>query len=171
MTTLAYDSKSIACDSQLTAEDRRLRQKKWLKLPDGTLLVYAGAAAEFQAFVRWLLHDGRQSEFPKAENLTVVIVHPCGTVEVIDEDNCSLDTTDKLFVAGSGGPIALGAMAAGLSAKEAVQIAAKYDTGTNPDVDVFPVPERMKDPATLPAWASAVRRSSWKKTARSPKKT
>lgn len=146
MTTIAYDTKTVACDSQVTIGNTPMKMSKVIHCEDGTILFCAGTVSEWQSFVRWWIHDRTPSNFPDAKDITIIIVHPSGTVEVVDDGFSVLDITGQRYAAGSGSDLALGAMAMGADAAKAVEVAKLYDTSTGGEVVAIPVPKPKPKP-------------------------
>ena len=125
----------MAADSQLTSGElmdlhvRKVHRRKG----DGALVGFAGYASHGRAFTKWFLggeKGARPSLGDSDDNCsTAIVVRPNGLVEFHDRRGTYTPRGDY-FVAGSGADIALGAMAAGASARKAVKIAIEYDTQT-----------------------------------------
>lgn len=132
MTTLATDGKTMAADSQITGEGQILGyMAKVIKLKDGRVFGGTGWADDMVLFTKWM-----QDEIEKPsldEDFGGLILTPEGKVFRIGK---KLEQTEWIVPAslGSGGDIALGAMLAGKSPKEAVEIAALRDVGTGGEV-------------------------------------
>jgi len=77
--------------------------------------------------------DGRDSF---ASHLIIAVAGVCGYIAA---DFSFFGAGNPFFAVGSGGDFALGAMAAGKTAPEAIEIAAKHDSYTGPIVDVHRV--------------------------------
>lgn len=139
MTTVAIRGGYIAADRQL---DGWMSAGKLFRLKDGSILAGAGNYDDVIEVVKWMNEGGKEDKHPdlgdketgflllrsdgKAFWLTVPFLRP---VEVLDE-----------FIAiGSGAGVALGAMAAGASAKRAVEIASRFDNQTGNGVNVIRV--------------------------------
>lgn len=130
MTCIATDGKTIAADGRDCYEDLILTDEgqKLASGKDGSILATAGPAAA-NALVREWFENGEDYEtIPKLrlnENETFhgLILRPSGRVEFL-ESNFSLVAVAVPAAIGSGGDVALGAMLAGKSPREAVEIAA-----------------------------------------------
>ncbi len=129
MTTIAYDGKTLAGDSQYSGDYKYYGRGKMFKL--GPVLVgCAGNSEDVAAFHDWYLVAGDKK--PEINALSVLIV----------EDGAAYKMEEKLVrfelkipcAIGSGAQFAMGAMLAGKTAKEAVEIAAQLDTGTGGEV-------------------------------------
>lgn len=75
-------------------------------------------------------------------NSGIVLVAVRGRIYEITGDAAWTRSRNGRYAIGSGSDYALGALAAGASAKKAVKIAAAYDSGTNDDVRVMRIPTK-----------------------------
>ncbi len=105
--------------------------------PDGALIGYAGPLSLCTAIRDWFL-TGAIEERPKFgdsdDSAEALVAYPDGRVELHDREGC-FDIEAEFYAIGSGASIALGAMAAGCGAAEAVEMAAEYDTMTGGGVN------------------------------------
>lgn len=102
--------------------------------PDGSLHGVTGNAADAEQYVRWVL-DGMQGDAPKPEATNrdegrsaflALVVAPDGHVRLWTAFGWE-DHYDVPFIAlGSGAEMAIGAMAAGATAEQAVAIVAEH---------------------------------------------
>ncbi len=127
---MVYRDGVMCSDSQVqTGTLRTGTMKKVLKTKDGWLVGAAGDCNEIQRFFKWMEGDRNPDEALKFENMSGIVVSPKGEVFWADS-NLDLYSTDVEFAAvGSGEKLAIGAMAMGASAEEAVRVCIKYDTG------------------------------------------
>ena len=129
MTTLATDGITLAADGQITCGDvvESLETKKVVKLPDGTVVGWAGCVHAANKFVAWLQGGEDQNCRPDLTD-SFVAIRINGTSEVLSYDaDCHAIIMPAPHTAGSGGVLALGAMLAGASPREAVMLACKRD--------------------------------------------
>lgn len=145
MTTVAFDGKTLAADRRMGGY---MNVGKIFKLPDGSLLAGAGYYDQIVEVATWLtlgrdeaqrpgLPDGRESEF--------IWITPKGVAHWLTWPWLRPVRINEAFAAaGSGSQFALGAMAAGASAKRAVEIASKYDEATGKGVDVVEIVKPAK---------------------------
>jgi len=127
MTTIACDGKMIAADGLVTGNGiihARNCQKVFL-LRDGRVVGFTGSAFDIGDALDFL--NGDKEELSASEGFEAIILHHDGTVVCTDEKGRRYPQSVPC-VSGSGGSIALGAMAAGKDAFEAVKIAAEIDT-------------------------------------------
>lgn len=141
MTTIAWDGKTLAADRQITFNaikegsiTKILKRKK-----DGILLAASGALPLAYAFHQWFLAGGKGKPPPcKVDDSTcaVQLLYPSGKLVSYDKVGKYEKKLD-VFAEGTGYELALGAMAAGATAEEAVRIASRFDTKTGSEVDTL----------------------------------
>lgn len=132
MTTIVWDGKILAADrglfagSRLDGEYTKIHRRK----KDGALIGLAGRTSSIAAYVKWFL-AGEKREAPKLhDDSQAMIIRPDGEVSYVDEYGQSPWKTD-FYAIGAGAEFALGALANGSSAENAIKIAAKFDCFTN----------------------------------------
>ena len=141
MSTIAYDGKTIAADRLCTVGDTPIPFQKVGKI-SGMVFGCAGYAEDTVLFAKWLKDEmPRGDKLPKLETRFRAIV--------IDVTGDAFLYFDKLvpiplekgrqWAFGSGGEFAMGAMAMGVSAALAVEIATKLDVNTGLGVDVIEI--------------------------------
>lgn len=138
MTTIAWDGKALAFDSQTTCGNHRdLNVTKAVKRR-GAIAAVAGTSAMGLKFLDWF-RTGMVGDPPEAgegdESFWGLIVTPDRLL--IWNSAGWLTGKSEPYTLGSGGTYALGAMAAGADARTAVEIAARYDTGTGGEITVL----------------------------------
>ena len=130
MTTIAYRDRLLAGDTMVTCGGIRSgTYHKVGRTPDGHLFAGVGDSTLAERFVIWM--QSRVGDPPSFEAKGDVLIHvtPDGCVrEWWGSGWCQ--TEAPFYSWGSGGEIALGAMAMGATAFEAVGVAAKFDTRT-----------------------------------------
>lgn len=134
MTTIVYREGVLAADSQAYCGSRRVSlgtKVKVRRLEDGTLI---GASSSIVGatddLLDWYEHDTPLPE--KYDSFQLLVVNPDGSA-FLAFDNTSLSgpITGDYYAIGSGEDFALGALAMGASAEEAVRIASQFDYHTN----------------------------------------
>ena len=138
MTTIAYRNGTLAADSLVTAGSRIVTSTnatKIVRLSDGRLLGHCGQMRHMKPLVAYL--EGKSDRYPDMEkDATAIVVHPDGRVELHfgrhpDE---AFEEQAEFYAIGSGAELALGAMAVGASAVDAVHAAIRFDTCSGGDV-------------------------------------
>lgn len=130
MTVIAYRDGVLAADSAFVQEDMMwgTAEKIWRR-DDGALIGGHGSAGYCEQFRSWAMagEDGDPPESDKGEEgySCGLIVRPTGEVE-IHTPHGVLPFSGPYYAMGSGSALALGAMAAGMTAAEAVAVACDH---------------------------------------------
>lgn len=145
MTTIATDGKSMAGDSLGCASNKRqcLTEVKVRRLDDGRIVGFSGTASTARAYIDWL-NGGPPVENNKEDSFHLLILALDGTATILYPEGTS-DPVDLPAALGSGGDIALGAMLAGKSPKEAVEIAILRDVWSGGKVTVETLKESDRE--------------------------
>lgn len=150
MTTIAYDGTILAADTMIASGDIPLPKpvsKLWTLSINGRKVVVAGAGNPNVLMLLAGLYGQNAEKIRKHHALVpapalpsdmsgsiIVLDSKTGRAYYIGEDACAVDITGEQWACGSGRRFALGAMAAGASARKAVLIASKYDHDTGSDI-------------------------------------
>jgi ATP-dependent protease HslVU (ClpYQ) peptidase subunit len=158
MTTAAWSAKEgvLAVDTQVTSGNRKFRTHKVARLPCGGLIAGTGNLVHILKVTRWVqagYAESAKPEFGDDEDggqFECLIIQGDGQVVLLDDDMEPMPVTDEFIAIGSGGNYAMGAMACGKTAVEAVKIAAQFDAATSEPVEAYfleePEPKRAKAP-------------------------
>lgn len=127
MTTIATDGKSIASDGQVTDNSiiEDLNRKKVHKLPDGRALGFAGCLISCEMFLEWI-KDTTQQPPEGSDEFEAVVIDGSDKVTVYNHRYSPL-VMPTPYCTGTGKQVALGAMMAGATPKQAVKLATKVD--------------------------------------------
>lgn len=143
MTTIAWDSKTLAADRNCGG---CMNQRKIFKLKKGGYLAGAGVLDDIMEVARWIDGGMKESDNPFCgkhviENGSVYLyIDKHGTAFLLSDPWLRLiKINEKFFAVGSGGEFAMGAMAAGANARKAVSIACQLDYYTGKGIDVVRV--------------------------------
>lgn len=139
MTTIAFANGVLAADTQSTSGDLRGGYDVKIAKHGSVLAASAGVTALCQRFMDWF-RAGMKGEPPamKMDEFTA-----WGTLFYADDCIASLNEAGwerfsaPLWTNGTGGEIALGAMAAGKTPEEAVRIASRFDKSTGGEITVL----------------------------------
>lgn len=136
MTSIAFDGKTLASDSQVTSGGTRagtLQKVYHLKKSRvGECLVgFAGEASKLIGFLQYL--EKLRKEPPSGTYDAVVIVKENSTIRGYDDGEEYVLLTAPVAI-GSGGDFALAALHMGYSAVEAVRLAIKLDIYSGGDI-------------------------------------
>jgi 20S proteasome alpha/beta subunit len=137
MTTIAWDGSMLAGDRRANASGMAYETSKVRRAGDGRLLGFAGEIGVGNLMLDWLDRGGARPAAQDTERwVTVLEVTPDGTCWCHGRD-ARWKVEQPFFAVGSGRDFALAAMALGQDAERAVEIAARFDTGTGNGVDVL----------------------------------
>lgn len=136
MTTIAYREGVLCADTSVHDRDTYVgaMDKIVKRKSDGKLAGAAGAMEDVVAFLDWFMRGSRGSlSVSKTGNFEGLVVHGKGEVEWFGANGRSkpILLADFPFTAiGSGFKVAMGAMAHGASAQDAIKIACQLDVYT-----------------------------------------
>jgi len=137
MTTIAYRDGVIAADSQCDSGDfRDCTAIKVARNDRGDLCGAAGDLPTAQRVLAWFEagEKGDEPRYRKEEaNGEGFIVRRDGSIEIMD-DGGHYTIKASYYATGSGRKFALGAMAAGATAEQAVEAAMKHDIYTGGEI-------------------------------------
>jgi hypothetical protein len=142
MTVIAWDGKTVASDRQGTCGDIISSRTKLSRLPSGTIVVCAGDSDRCLAVKRWYEDGAKKEEWPKAQegnDWARMIVFEDGKVYEYNQEPFGILCEDPYMAWGSGSMFALGAMAMGANAVQAVEAASKHCATCGMGVDSFEV--------------------------------
>ncbi len=146
MSTIAWDGKTLAADRQTSSNNTAFTCHKIRKLSSGEIAGFVGSYGQGLMLVQWYEAGADPATYPKFQEnkddwTILVIVKPSGQIFEYEQLPVAIPLLDRLSAWGSGGKIALGAMAAGQTATQAIQIASQFDINTGMGVDFYQVVE------------------------------
>ena len=108
------------------------RAKKVFRAPDGSIGGAAGALSVVARFGQWVEGgaEGIPPSIPPSDDSECLLVRPDGRVWWIGPDCEPTELIGDYFAAGSGFKIAMGALAMGATAQQALEICADFDNST-----------------------------------------
>jgi ATP-dependent protease HslVU (ClpYQ) peptidase subunit len=140
MTCIVYHvaDETMAADTATFVHNGNTRMpghvKKIWRLKDGSLMGHAGTRRQADLLKRWI-EDGSNGNVPApVDDVTALVVSPDGTMTVYDGKSERTVEGAPFYAIGSGADAALGALFAGATAKEAVEIASLVDPWTGDEV-------------------------------------
>lgn len=138
MTTVAYKDGVLAADTQVTDSDTRIANiTKIARSRSGWVGGICGGAEMASLFLPWIREGCDPDNVPTVPSgCDVLVVSPQRRMYFVQSRTLILARTPFVSL-GSGSRIALGAMAAGATAEQAVRIACKYDVNTGGKVQVL----------------------------------
>jgi len=155
MTTVVYcsRSKTMASDTQVTCGPMKRRASKVKVLANGGLIAGSGDYSSLNKVFTWAEADFSHKSRPSfSDNPESVMTFECllvkqdGSMWLIDDDLEVLEHKGDFIGIGSGGSMAVVAMACGKSPEEAVLMAAEYDPYTSAPVEVWSLPTKRNKP-------------------------
>lgn len=129
MTTIAWRDGVLAADSRATGDGGILNVRKMFNLPDGRVIACCGELSSAMEFVE-AIRKGTVEKFRAKGSFDAMVMLPSGSLVIYEKGRVAIPVQEKFYAMGSGGMVALGAMAMGASAEQAVKIAARYDCYT-----------------------------------------
>jgi len=134
MTTVAYRAGILAGDTRVSDDDTIDPGDvcKVFKLPNGTLIGFAGTLAKIQKCLRELEKNPDKLNIKtssKDDIFECIVISPDGKVKILESAGW-VETEAKYYAIGSGRLPALVAMRCGKSARQAVKIAMDFDKNT-----------------------------------------
>ena len=137
MTTIAFDGQRLAVDSRVVNDTMICYERaKKLWFIRGRWIAFCGSIESMMIAVQWF-KAGMPKEKPQVSKNFGALAWDMRRRPVFYEDGLvAIPEGRELLAYGSGAHFALGAMAAGATAVEAVKIAARFDPNTNSRVQV-----------------------------------
>lgn len=144
MSVIAWDGKTLAADRQATAGNgRKMRATKIYQLDSGAVVGFVGDLDQGARVLAWMEAGAKDEDFPKPideESRTTVIIAQDGECQVCWGDFPLTHAVDEPFYAfGSGADLALGALAVGATAVQAVEIACQFNADCGRGVVAYDV--------------------------------
>lgn len=146
MTTIAYRDGIMAADSAVSNPDSGMligrTPNKVIRLPSGALYGSAGDLDD-RLLLAMIFDVKTPDDLPDPvalseikQSIDAIFVFPDRRVFAVstNERACATMLEGEFFALGSGGDIAIGAMAAGASAYQAVEIACEWNSWTRPPI-------------------------------------
>lgn len=146
MTVIAWDGRSIAADKMMCVGDTPMATTKLRKVVFEGYEYVVGVTGGLDyglALIDWWVKGADQEKWPAfqaTDNWTRLIVVPPGSKPYwFERMPYPIECNDEFAAWGSGRELALGALAMGASAKEAVEVANRLGLYSGLGVDVFEV--------------------------------
>lgn len=139
MTTIAWDGKTLAGDRQTNMGKTPIARTKVYAHTEckgqiDYLIGCSGITADCQAFILWYING--QGKRPAFDDLSAIVIRPGGSIaHYAESENVHDMGVLPYWAIGSGADFALGALAYGATAEEAIEIATKLDIYTGLGID------------------------------------
>lgn len=134
MTTICAKDGIIASDTRMTGGSYMTEGLKKVFQVGDEWIGLAGEVCKFPEFIDW--YRGDTDEKPDIDGMEVMVMHKSGELSIF-EGKCVAIPVGKMGAIGSGTQFAMGAMAFGATAKEAIKVAAKFDEHTGKRVKTY----------------------------------
>lgn len=144
MSTIAFDGKIVAADKQGTYCSTIRNTTKLVRLDNGEICGWTGTLAVGETMLDWYKAGADPEKHPpeildKEANTSFIVIQPSGLVWMYGGFKKQETFTDRFCAWGSGREFAIGAMAAGKNAIDAVAIAMDYDINTGVGITWFKI--------------------------------
>lgn len=140
MSVMAWDGLSIAADKQATCAGMRFTVRKLRVLPSSDVLCVVGDMDAGMMVMRWYEEGADPAKWPSCQSHDKdwcrLFVANKLVLKVYERQPVSYEIDEPFFAHGSGRDYAMAAMACGKSAKDAVEIAGRFDNGCGMGIDV-----------------------------------
>lgn len=138
MTTVAYDGRMLASDKMANYGSTAIECTKIFKTVEGLLVGASGELDNTLPFKEWVLGGRDPKSRPTlTDAFSGIVIELNGAITYYTFRLVPSTITRKQWALGSGSDYALGAMAAGKNAEQAICIATELDTNTGMGVDVL----------------------------------
>jgi hypothetical protein len=132
VTTWVYRDGILVADSMVTTSVTSQivgTCKKVHKTKSGILCAGAGNLVDLHKFFRWV-DEGMQDDVAKLDHLDGILVKSKDEIYQVDNELFPYVIEAPWYAGGAGDQLAIGAMAMGATAEEALKVAMKYSMGT-----------------------------------------
>ncbi len=129
MSVIAWDGTTVAADRQATEENTRTSCKKIIRIRSSEILCDVGDYSIGLALIDWYKKGRDPAKFPRIpkDNGTKLIVFSAAGVIEYETSHHGVPVKEPFFAWGIGKDLAIGAMAMGADARQAVKVACKYN--------------------------------------------
>jgi len=140
MSVVVWDGKTLAADRQATLNNTKCQTRKITRLPSGDLLAWVGNSESGLALLKWYLSGADPETWPEVQKgddwSRLIVVHK-GKVWEYEQTPVKIPLHQKFGAWGSGSDLAIGALAMGADAVQAVKIASKFNIYCGLGVDHY----------------------------------
>jgi len=143
MTVIVWDGKTLAADKMAMNLGWGFSVTKIRKLEDGTLLAFVGEDGPGLALVNWYQNGADLTQYPKSQDdenrWARLIVVKDRNIITYDQSPVAIPYEGPTGAWGSGRDFALGALAMGADARQAVEIASRLCVSCGLGIDAFDI--------------------------------
>jgi len=142
MTTIAFDGQSLAADGRVMSGDMIVTNTATKIFKHGTKLIAgSGSPAHIKQFFDWYKYQ--QNSNYKDIDINVIVCDILTGIAYFYDSDGFVGPIDDTLALGSGREYAAGAISQGATARQAVEIASKFDPYTGGKIEVYTL-ENMK---------------------------
>lgn len=151
MTVIAWDGVNLAADKQASEGNTRHVTTKIKRIQKGEFKGYlvggAGSTSQSNQMIVWFESGADPNFFPRYQDdetvaAQLLAISPDKIIYRFDFNPIPCVLEDGVYAIGSGRDVALGAIAMGATAQQAVEIASSICEGCGMGVDVLPLKPR-----------------------------
>ena len=140
MTVIAWDGKTLAADKQQTCVGLKSKTTKIKKTEHGELLFSSGKASIVTSLFHWYESGADADKYPKHQEDNdnhgwLYVIRKDKTIWCYERTAYPFPIEEERYADGSGRDYAMGAMAMGADAIEAVNIACHFDSECGLGID------------------------------------
>jgi len=139
MSVVAWDGKAVAADKQATCSSMRFTVTKLRRLGTGEVLAWTGDLDSGVLLAQWFEDGADPAKWPKCQEdkdqWVRLLVFSSAGARFYERQPVAVAIEDRFMAWGSGRDYAVGALACGKTAREAVEIAARFSTECGMGVD------------------------------------
>ena len=141
MSVIAWDGQSLATDRQATNCAQRNTASKAIRIPSGEVVAWCGEQDQGLILAKWYEDGADPSKWPEfqkdKEDWSRLVVASESGVKFYERHPVAMVEHDAFQAFGSGRDYAMGAMAMGATAAQAVKVASQFNVHCGMGVDVF----------------------------------
>ena len=139
MSVIAWDGITLAADKRASDGGFVWTTRKILRVRD-CLLGFTGTQAFGEQMIAWFERGAQLSDFPDSQRDAndwsgLLVIAPGPAIFKYERTPHPLVIYEPTFAVGSGRDFAMAAMACGRTAREAVEIACRFDSGCGHGID------------------------------------
>lgn len=143
MTIIAWDGKTLAADKQMTWADMRSTVRKIRRLENGEVIGATGDSGKCLSVLDWYEQGAEPEKWPKCQTsddyARLIVARPGKGLVYFDWLPIEQPILDPFMAFGAGRDFAMGALAMGAGAAQAVEVASRFSASCGMGVDAFEV--------------------------------
>jgi 20S proteasome alpha/beta subunit len=145
MTVIAWDGMTLAADKRSTEGSMARTTTKIARAPNGALIGATGNTSMCRELRDWWIAGAEVALWPvKGRDSSLLVIDQAGRALYYWDGPVPVAIEDDFIAIGSGSDFATAAMHCGKSAREAVEIACRYNTACGNGVDELQLGEHRK---------------------------